>query len=211
MTTGPLIFVVDDDAAVRITIRALLETSGYAVRDYPSATACLADDLSAGGCLISDIRMPRMDGMQFLETLATKGIFLPVVFITGHADVQLAVDAMKAGAADFIEKPFDAETMLRSLEKALAAGRQTRNRVAEAKAAGELLERLTAREKQVLDLLVAGQSHKVAARSLGISHRTVEIHRAHIMEKTGAKNLSDLVRIALAASPGDAPRTGAAA
>jgi FixJ family two-component response regulator len=152
-----------------------------------------------------------MDGMQFLETLATKGIFLPVVFITGHADVQLAVDAMKAGAADFIEKPFDAETMLRSLEKALAAGRQTRNRVAEAKAAGELLERLTAREKQVLDLLVAGQSHKVAARSLGISHRTVEIHRAHIMEKTGAKNLSDLVRIALAASPGDAPRTGAAA
>ena len=151
-----------------------------------------------------------MDGLLFLETIAAREIYLPVVFITGHADVQLAVNAMKAGAVDFIEKPFDSEALLGSVAKALAAGRHVRDRVAEAKASGELLNRLTMRERQVLDLLVAGQSHKVAARALGISHRTVEIHRAHIMEKTNSNNLSDLVRIALTASRGSMPPTAAA-
>lgn len=205
MSIDSLIFVVDDDADVRDSMRVLLESAGYPVKDYPSAKAFLADGVSAGGCLIADIRMPEMDGLQLQEEIARRNIALPVIIVTGHGDVPLAVRAMKAGAVDFIEKPFDRERMLESIGRALEIGRTTRNRAAEMKAANEVLMLLTPRERHVLDKLVAGRSNKVAAHELGISPRTIEIHRARIMDKMEARNLSDLVRIALAATP---PSTG---
>jgi two-component system response regulator FixJ len=184
---------------VRATIAALLEQAGYRVKSHPSAASCLDDDISSAGCVVCDIRMPQMDGLQFLAALAGRNLAPPVIFVTGHADVQLAVKAMKSGAVDFIEKPFDASTMLDSVAKALLIGAQSRSSTEESRAAQDRLSRLSARERQVLELLVAGQSHKLAARQLGISHRTVEIHRARIMAKMETKNFSDLVRVALAA------------
>jgi two-component system response regulator FixJ len=140
-----------------------------------------------------------MDGLELHEELIRRGIDLAVIIMTGHGDVPLAVRTMKAGALDFIEKPFDDEVMLRSVRRALEISRQSRDRRAEAKAAQELLALLTPRELNVLEQLVAGRSNKLAAYELGISPRTVEIHRARIMGKMNARNLSDLVRIALAA------------
>jgi two-component system, LuxR family, response regulator FixJ len=201
MSIDSLIFVVDDDADVRDSMRVLLESAGYPVKEYPSAKAFLADGVSIGGCLIADIRMPEMDGLQLQEEIARRDIALPVIIVTGHGDVPLAVRAMKAGAVDFIEKPFDRERMLESIRRALEIGRTTRNRAAEMKAANEVLMLLTPRERHVLDKLVAGRSNKVAAHELGISPRTIEIHRARIMDKMEARSLSDLVRIALAANP----------
>jgi two-component system response regulator FixJ len=201
MTTDTLIFVVDDDASVRDSIRALLESAGYAVKDYDRAAALLADDLTKGSCLIADIRMPEMDGLQLQEEIVGRKLGLPVVIITGHGDVPLAVRAMKAGAVDFIEKPFDDEALLSSIRRALEIGRDTRKQAEEAKVAQRTLALRTPREKSVLDQLVIGRSNKVAAHELGISPRTIEIHRAHIMDKMNARSLSDLVRIALAADP----------
>ncbi len=199
MTEEALIFVVDDDRDVRESTRALLESVGFAVRIYASATAFLADRPPPGGCLIADIRMPEMDGLELQEELIRRGIDLPVIIMTGHGDVPLAVRAMKAGALDFIEKPFNDEFMLASVRRALEIGLRVRNKHAEAKAAQDLLDLLTPRERNVLEQLVAGRSNKVAAYELGISPRTIEIHRARIMDKMNARSLSDLVRIALAA------------
>jgi len=197
----PVVLVVDDEADIRFTLRLFLEQAGYAVRDYSSATECLDGEVSTASCVISDIRMPEMNGLQLLEVITQRGLVLPAIFVTGHADVQLAVRAMKVGAIDFIEKPFDASTLLQSVQKALIVGQHVRSRVEEAKVSSVRMSLLTPREREVLDLFVDGQPHKIAARSLGISHRTVEIHRARIMAKTGAKNLSELVRITLASLP----------
>jgi two-component system response regulator FixJ len=200
---SPAVFVVDDNDGVRGSIRALLESAGHRVLDYPSAEKFLAGEIIQGGCLIADIRMPEMSGLDLQEEIVRRGLNLPVIIITGHGDVPLAVRAMKAGAVDFIEKPFDDETMLQSLKRALEAGHQARNRSAETQAAQKLLSVLTPREQQVLEQLTAGRSNKVAAHALGISPRTIEIHRAHVMDKLKAKSLSDLVRISLqAANPG---------
>jgi two-component system, LuxR family, response regulator FixJ len=199
VTEEPVILVVDDDNNVRESTRALLQSAGHKVRDYASAKALLADDPPPGSCLIADILMPEMDGLELQEEIARRGIDLAVIIMTGHGDVPLAVRAMKAGALDFIEKPFDDETMLNSVRRALEISGQSRDRRAEAKAAQELLALLTPRELIVLAQLVSGQSNKLAAYELGISPRTVEIHRARIMDKMNARNLSDLVRIALAA------------
>jgi two-component system response regulator FixJ len=195
------IYVVDDDPGIRDSTRMLLESAGFAVQLYASATRFLADQILKGGCLIADIRMPDMDGLELQEEIAGRGIDMPVIIITGHADVPLAVRAMKAGAIDFIEKPFDDERMLESVARALKAGQQSRSQTAEAKTAQDKLALLTTRERDVLDCLVKGRSNKVAAHELGISPRTIEIHRAHIMEKMKARSLSDLVRAALAAGP----------
>jgi two-component system response regulator FixJ len=200
MSTEDVIFVIDDDQNVRESMRALLESAGYKVRDYASANAFLADGSPRSGCLISDIRMPEMDGLELQEEVARRGIAIPVIIMTGHGDVPLAVRAMKAGAMDFLEKPFDDETMLGSVRRALELGRQKHDQMAEARAARELLALLTPRERHVLDQLVAGRSNKVAAYELGISPRTIEIHRARIMDKMNARSLSDLVRTALAAA-----------
>jgi two-component system, LuxR family, response regulator FixJ len=193
------IFVVDDDADVRDSMRALLEATSFEVRTFISAKEFLADEDPKHGCLIADIRMPDMSGLELQEEVIRRHMELPVIIMTGHGDVPLAVRAMKAGAIDFLEKPFNDETMLASVRRALDVGSQTRSRSAETKAANELLETLTPRERSVLDKLVKGRSNKVTAHELGISPRTVEIHRAHIMKKMDASSLSDLVRMVLAA------------
>ncbi len=200
MSDESLIVVVDDDSGVRESTRALLESAHYKVRIYASAKAFLADTAPPGGCMIADIRMPEMDGLELQEEMIRRGMNLPIIIMTGHGDVPMAVRAMKAGALDFVEKPFDGEAMLASVGRALEIGRQTRDRAVEAKAAQDLVEQLTPRERNVLEKLVAGRSNKVAAYELGISPRTIEIHRARIMDKMNARSLSDLVRVALAAA-----------
>jgi len=194
------ILIVDDDPDVRDSLKALLESSGFKVRDFDSAKKVLADAAVAqGACLIADIRMPDMDGLQLQEELVKRQIGIPVIVVTGHGDVALAVRAMKAGAVDFIEKPFDGEFMLESVRRAIALSHQTRSDAALTQAAETRVGLLTAREKQVLEQLVAGRSNKIIAYELDISPRTVEIHRAHLMEKMQAKSLSEVIRMALAA------------
>lgn len=193
------VFVVDDDPDVRDSLRMLLESAGHRVKAFASARKFLDDDTARDGCLIADIRMPDMSGLELQEEVVRRGLPLPVIIITGHGDVPLAVRAMKAGAIDFIEKPFDDERILASIQHAMEAGSRSRSKSAETRAAKDLLELLTPRERSVLDKLVKGRSNKIAAYELGISPRTVEIHRAHIMDKMKAVNLSDLVRISLAA------------
>lgn len=193
------VFVVDDDADIRDFMRLLLEVVGFKVRNYTSARQFLDDDLPKQGCLVADIRMPDMSGLELQEEVAKRHLDLPVIIMTGHGDVPLAVRAMKAGAVDFLEKPFDDEKMLSSVRRALEIGSRARGRNAEAIAAKTLLASLTPRERGVLDKLVQGRSNKVVAYELGISPRTVEIYRAHIMGKMEASSLSDLVRVVLAA------------
>jgi two-component system response regulator FixJ len=202
MTTAAVVFVVDDDADIRDSIRELLRTAGYAVRSFASAMEFLAEKHGNGGCLIADIRMPQMDGLELQEEIIRRKIGLPVIIITGHSDIPLAVRAMKTGAVDFIEKPFTAEILLASVQRALEVGRLTRGKAAAAATAERLLSLLTPRERNVLDQLVIGRPNKIAAHELGISPRTVEVHRANIMHKMNAHSLSDLVRIAVAAASG---------
>ena len=147
--------------------------------------------------------MPEMDGLQLQREIVRRGYAIPVIVVTGHGDIALAVQAMKTGAIDFIEKPFSADTILQSVERALDFGRRARSRSAEANSAQEALSLLTPRERQVFEQIVAGRPNKIAAYELGISPRTVEIHRAHIMDKMRVRSLSDLVRISLAASARD--------
>jgi len=196
MTTKPVILVVDDDRAVRESMCALLESAGYLVNYYASAKIFLQREIPAGNCLIADIRMPEMDGLELQEVLARRGSGLPVIIMTGHGDVPLAVRAIKGGAIDFIEKPFDDDKLLESVKKALRFGAHTSNRRGEMVAAQTLIALLTLREKDVLDQLVAGRSNKIVGHQLGISPRTVECHRAHIMDKMHVHSVADLVRIA---------------
>lgn len=196
---GEAVYIVDDDSAVRDSLRMLLESSGYTVRGFDTARSFLSDADLGSGCLVVDIRMPGMSGLELQEELARRGVALPVIVITGHGDVPLAVRAMTAGAMDFIEKPFDEQRMLDSVARALQIGGQKRGRADEAQAARDLLALLTPRENEVLSQLVRGQPNKIVAHELGISPRTVEIHRASIMDKLKARNLSDIVRTALAA------------
>ena len=198
MAEAPVL-IVDDDSDVRDSLRALLESAGFRVRDFDSAKKVLADaDMRQGACLIADIRMPDMDGLELQEELKRQGIGLPVIVVTGHGDVPLAVRAMKAGAQDFIEKPFDSELMLESVKRAIAHSSGIRSQALLAEAAQDRVAALTARERQVLEHLVAGRPNKIIAYELDISPRTVEIHRAHLMEKMQAKSLSELIRLALA-------------
>jgi two-component system, LuxR family, response regulator FixJ len=200
---GDPILIVDDDADVRDSLRALLESAGFQVRDFDSAKGVLTDaTLAQGACLIADIRMPDMDGLALQEELVNRRVGLPVIIVTGHGDVPLAVRAMKAGAVDFIEKPFDDELLLQSIKRALTRGKENRDQVSLAQTAAARIALLTDRERQVLERLVAGQPNKVIAYELDISPRTVEIHRAHVMEKMQARSLSDVVRLALAAGVG---------
>jgi two-component system, LuxR family, response regulator FixJ len=193
------IYVVDDDADFRDSIRMLLESAGFTVQNYASAAQFLADHILKGGCLIADIRMPDMDGLELQKEIIKRGIELPVIIITGHGDVPQAVRAMKAGAIDFIEKPFNPEHVLSSVRRALKAGQQSRGQTAEFETARDKLALLTPRERSALICLVNGMSNKIAAHELGISPRTIEIYRARIMDKMKAKSLSDLVRDAVRA------------
>lgn len=190
-----LVFIVDDDEAVRDSLELLLESAGHAVQAFEAAADALAACRSRlPACIVTDVRMPEMDGLEFQEKLSEAGIRVPVIVMTGHADVPLAVRAMKAGAVDFIEKPFGDEAILASIESALKRTPQIADH-----ALLERLESLTPREREVLDLLVIGHPNKVIAHRLDISPRTVEIHRAHVMEKMKAKSLPELVRTAMQA------------
>jgi two-component system response regulator FixJ len=195
------IFVVEDDVSVRESLRALLESADLKVIDFASAVEFLnSADEQRGSCIIADVRMPGMNGLEMQEELVKRGSKLPVIIITGHADVAMAVQAMKAGAVDFLEKPFDDEALLDCVNRGLEAMEKKRDLMREAQDASQQISRLTPRELEVLEQLVAGRSNKLVARELSISPRTVEIHRARIMDKLKARGLSDLVRTAIAAS-----------
>jgi two-component system response regulator FixJ len=193
------VFIVDDDADIRDSLRLLLEAAGHTACGFGSAEEFLADKSAKHGCLIADVRMPGLSGMELLEEITRRQANLPVILITGHADIPLAVRAMKAGAVDFLEKPFGGARLTDSVRRALDLDRRKQTRQDETRAARKLLTHLSSRERTVLERLVQGQPNKSVAHELGISARTVEIHRAHIMLKMDAANLADLVRAVLTA------------
>jgi two-component system response regulator FixJ len=193
-----MIHVVDDDPAIRDSLSFLLDSADLTPRVYDSASALLAraDDLEPG-CIITDVRMPGIGGLELVSKLRQLGVIHPVIVLTGHADVSLAVEAMKAGVVDFIEKPFSDEVLLAAVRTALAREHQAAGRQAGRTLVAERLAQLSAREREVFEAITAGESNKSAGQKLGISPRTVEIYRANVMEKMGANTLSDLVRMSI--------------
>ncbi len=202
MTTDPDVHVIDDDDAVRESIDFLLRSAGLSVRTYDSATSFLdaAPKISAG-CIITDVRMPGLSGIDLLRRLQEMQIGLPVIVITGHGDVPLAVEAMKCGAVDFLEKPFDDDVLLASVRSALNRSEESAAVESERAEIRARIAALTQRERDVLEGLVAGHPNKIIAFKLEISPRTVEIYRANLMTKMKAGSLSELVRMALVAGP----------
>jgi two-component system response regulator FixJ len=207
--TGPVIFIVDDDVAVRDSLEILLQSAGHAVRSFASGQEFLDVVSSLGpGCLIVDVRMPGMDGFELQRRLGERQLSIPVIVITGHGDVPMAVRAIRGGAVDFIEKPFSERAIFDSIRLALSrlAAHEADSRAAADPAILRRLALLSPREREVLDGLVEGLPNKTIAYDLKISPRTVEIHRARVMDKMQARSLSELVRLALAA--GIEPRQG---
>jgi two-component system, LuxR family, response regulator FixJ len=198
MATDAIVHVIDDDEAVRQSIEFLLRTSGVTARTYDSASAFL-DVLPTieSGCIITDVRMPEISGIELLRRLGEMRIRIPVIVITGHGDVPLAVEAMKNGAIDFLEKPFEDELLLGSVRSALNRSQENAARDAERAEVEARLATLTNRERDVLEGLVAGKPNKIIAFDLAISPRTVEIYRANVMTKMEAASLSELVRMTL--------------
>jgi two-component system response regulator FixJ len=195
-----IVHVIDDDDALRDSLAFLMTSAGIETQTHDSATSFLAAlPRDVSGCVVTDVRMPGMSGVELLRELKRLAPALPVILMTGHGDVPLAVEAMKLGAFDFIEKPFDDDTLLNSVNNALGRHQQDAKREAERSKIQERLTLLSARERQVLDGLVLGNANKIIAFDLGISPRTVEIYRANVMTKMEAASLSDLVRMALAA------------
>jgi two-component system response regulator FixJ len=198
LASSDIVHVIDDDADVRQSLAFLLSTVGLAVRVHESATAFL--ELLPNvqdGCIVTDVRMPGVDGIELQRRLRAGGNTIPVIVITGHGDIALAVEAMKAGAVDFIEKPFDDEVLIGAIRTALARRAGDRERDAQAAEARDRLDTLSERERQVLEGLVAGKANKIIAHELDISARTVEIYRANVMTKMQADSLSALVRKAI--------------
>lgn len=201
MPVNPTVHIVDDDEAVRQSLAFMLGSAGFPIRLYESAHLFLeAVDPAQCGCLITDVRMPDMTGIELLGRIKDKMPCLPAIVITGHGDVPLAVEAMKAGAVDFIEKPFDEEVLLKAVQAALE--RATGEGSDQMQEVLSRLATLSERERQVLEGLVAGQANKVIAAAYGISPRTVEVYRANVMTKMQANSLPDLVRMALLAHIG---------
>lgn len=203
--TDIVVHIVDDEEAVRTSLAFLLSTSGFAVRTHQSATAFLdhARHVS-NGCLITDLRMPDMSGVELLRRLREAGTLLPAIVITGHGDVQMAVEAMKNGALDFIEKPFSDDVLIESIRRAVELATTQVKSEAALEATRARLSSLSEREAQVLKGVVAGQANKAIAYELGISPRTVEVYRAGLMGKMQASSLPDLVRMVMDVS-GPAP------
>ena len=200
MTDKTIIHIVDDDPAMRDSLAFLLDVNGFAPKTYESANAFLSGvKIEHPTCVVSDIRMPGLNGIDLVRELKGWGAPCPVILITGHGDVALAVEAMKAGAADFIEKPFDDSVLLGAIRTALNAHSLVQGDSAARTEAEARLAELSPRERDVLRGLVAGKINKVIAHELGISPRTVEVYRANLMAKTGARSMSELMRIALAA------------
>ena len=192
------VYVIDDDEAARESLALLMTSSGFAVASYASPLKFLEDlALLRPGCVVTDIRMPEMDGLELLRRVNRVFPKLPVIVVTGHGDVPRAVEAIRTGAVDFVEKPYDGDALVRAVTDALARQREETAEWEERAAIIARLETLSARERQVLDGLVAGHPNKIIAYDLGISIRTIEIYRANLMAKMNASSLSDLVRMAL--------------
>jgi two-component system response regulator FixJ len=201
-----IVSIVDDDAEVRDSLQALLESVGFAVWGLASARQDLDHtSLSQSGCLIVDIRMPDMDGLTLQEELIKRRVGIPVIVVTGDADVPLAVRAMKAGAVDFLEKPFDDDLLIESVKRALALVEEVRGQASMTQTAKDRIDMLTERERQVLAHLIDGQANKIIAYQLDISPRTVEVYRARVMDKLQARSLAEVVRMAIDA--GFSPQT----
>jgi two-component system, LuxR family, response regulator FixJ len=195
---APTIFIVDDDQAVRNSLRFLLKTVGLDSRLIDSAQEFIKIyDAAQPGCLILDVRMPGMSGLELQQQLNLNGAIIPVIFITGHGDISMAVEAMQHGAFDFLSKPFRDQDILDRIQKALAADRENRAALQEQSRMRERIETLTPREREVMTLMIMGKPNKVMAAELGLSQRTVEIHRARVMEKTYARSLAQLVRMTI--------------
>lgn len=197
MNDDTTIFVIDDDPAVRDSLTLLLEQEGVAIETYDSAETFLAGYRpSPRSCAIVDIRMPGIDGLQLQSELSKRGVLLPIIFLTGHGDIPLSVRAIKAGAVDFMTKPVTGSALRERVQVALLECEALNEKEIKNHTAASLVARLTEREREVMALAVEGHANKEIARRLLISHRTVEIHKARIMYKTGADNLLDLSRIA---------------
>ncbi len=197
-STQATVFIVDDDSAVRYSLELLVKSVGLRAEAFPTARHFLdritVDD---AGCLVLDIRMPAMSGLELQQVLKDIGVMLPIVFITGHGDVAMAVQALREGALDFVEKPFNDQDLLDRINQALALDQQNRIEAAKFAALQTRFSKLSARESEVLQRVVAGQANKVIAVELGLSERTIEIHRAKVMSKTGAKSFAELVTMAM--------------
>ncbi len=192
-----VVYVVDDDEAVRDSLSVLLRSVGYQAQTFESAVEFLEGfDADQHGCLVADIRMPGMSGLDLQAALNKDGFELPIIFITGHGDVPMAVDAMKSGALDFIQKPFRDQDLLDRINQALQADSERRQSCEERSVVRARLAALTPREREVMDRVVKGQANKVIALDLGVSQRTVEIHRARVMQKMHARSLAELVTLA---------------
>jgi len=199
MADTDLIHIVDDDASVRDSLAMLLEAAGFSTRTYESAESFLiAAAEHATGCVLTDVRMPGLDGLAMQRRLAEQGSTLPVIVMTGHGDVPIAVAALKTGAVDFLEKPFDDTHLLKAVGDAVAASLRAHEAALDSASLATRLDTLTPREREVLDHLLAGHPNKTIAYDLGTSPRTVEVHRARIMDKMGARSLAELVRMVVA-------------
>jgi two-component system response regulator FixJ len=194
----PIVFVVDDDEAVRNSLRLLLKSVGLAAVTLPTAQEFLAKyDPQQPGCLVLDVRMPGMSGLDLQQQLNVRGAIIPVIFITGHGDIPMAVEAMQQGAFDFLQKPFRDQDLIDRIQRALAKDKDGRMELAVRSRVRERFESLTPREREVLALVTSGKPNKIMAADLGVSQRTVEIHRARVMEKMHASSLAQLVRMVL--------------
>jgi two-component system response regulator FixJ len=194
------VYLIDDDVAMRDSLSFLLQTCGRRVESFESPSAFLQAAVNfQTGCVITDVRMPEMSGMQLVRKLKDLGVRLPIIMITGHADVPIAVEAMKAGVVDFIEKPFSDDVIIAAVDNAVALTAEQVDSDESRQAMLRLISTLTERERQVFERVVTGESNNVVAQSLGISPRTVDIYRANVMTKLRASNLPDLVRMAIVA------------
>ena len=203
--TEPKVFIVDDDSAIRVAMQALMESVDLPHEILESADSFLEKygDDAGPGCLVLDIRMPGLGGLELQDELLRRNNSMPIIFITGHGDVPMAVEAMRKGAVDFIQKPFRDQELLDRVHMALRTDEERRSEARRVGEVRQLVERLTQREREVFDLVVTGKPNKVIAYELGVSQRTVEIHRARVMEKMKARSLADLVRMQLACGGGD--------
>jgi two-component system response regulator FixJ len=194
----PTVYIVDDDEAVRDSLRLLLKSVGLAASALPTAQAFLASySPHQSGCLVLDVRMPGISGLELQQQLNLRGAVLPVIFITGHGDIPMAVEAMQQGAFDFLQKPFRDQDLIERIQRALVRDETNRAELKEHTHTLERFETLTPREREVLTLITGGKANKVMAGDLGISQRTVEIHRARVMEKMYAASLAQLVRMVM--------------